>query len=192
MTALAPATTTAASATAALVVPVATATATAAMTTATATAAMTATSSAAAAFFRFADAERPSTQVGAIEILDHRFTGLAVLESDEGEASRALRLSVQGHVNVFEGLVVNEELAEIGFGRVVGKVPDIQFHFLSLHVGSTSVRLSVNVSQDRKGPRSNDKENPEPGRNLTARSFRNRSSQPEFPSFPASPDRHQM
>ncbi len=136
-TATAAATITATPATAAAATAVAataaTTTAAAATVTATATAA-TATATAATteggAFFAwagFVDCEGATHPVFAVEFFDGSFHAFTGAHGDEAETARAAAVTVHDDCDFCDFAVLAEEFADVEFGRVEGKIPDVHF-----------------------------------------------------------------
>ena len=135
-TATAAATITATPATAAAATVAATAaTTTAAATTVTATATAaaataTATTTEGWAFFTwagFVDCEGATHPVFAVEFFDGSFHAFTGAHGDEAETARAAAVTVHDDCDFCDFAVLAEEFADVEFGRVEGKIPDVHF-----------------------------------------------------------------
>jgi hypothetical protein len=103
-----------------------TATATAAAATATATAATTE----GGAFFTwagFVDCEGATHPVFAVEFFDGSFHAFTGAHGDEAETARAAAVTVHDDCDFCDFAVLAEEFADVEFGRVEGKIPDVHF-----------------------------------------------------------------
>ena len=95
---------------------------------ATAVTAATAAAPTSGTILRFANASGTAAALGAVEVFDCGFSGVAVGEGYESEPARATGVPIKGHVQVNDGFVGGKEFTEFNLRDLVGQIANIQFH----------------------------------------------------------------
>jgi hypothetical protein len=88
-----------------------------------------ATTTSGAVFLRtgFIDGQGTAAEIDAIGLFSGQLGLITGTHGDEGEATGAARVTVEGDVNVGDGTVLLEMSAEFVFGSLEGQIADVEF-----------------------------------------------------------------